>query len=209
MKKQMKIGPAVTGIFLTALIIFSSLLPVPVFAGGNVPAKIDIEVTYKVDGNAGTAGGDRFTLTADDPSAPMPEGTVSGRKTITVSDEGSYSFGDIRFGRPDVFWYTVTRDVSDKKGVVKDDSVYRAKVAALNDGHGYVLVYKDGSDEKQELVYTDRVTDRGTPATGDNNPVKIYSGVAAAAALALVLFAAAGKKNKRKEVRHETEKNLY
>ena len=204
MNNQTKRKLSVTGVLLTAFMFVMALLPAPVLAEGNVPVTVDIKVTYKVEGNTGAAGGGRFTLTADDAVAPMPEGSAGGKRTITIPDEGSYSFGDIRFERPEVFWYTITREASDKKGVVKDTSIYRAKVIALNDGHGYVLVYKNGSDEKHELVYTDRVT----PATGDNNMIIIYSGVAAVAAAALVLFAAAVRRNRKEEVQSETEKNI-
>ena len=204
MNNKKKRKPLVTGVLLTAFMLITTLLPVPVFAEGNIPVTVDIKVTYEVEGNAGAAGGDRFTLTADDYSAPMPEGTSGGKRTITIRDEGSYSFGDIRFERPEVFWYTIAREASDKKGVIKDTSVYRAKVIALNDGHGYVLVYKNGSSEKQELVYMDRVT----PATGDNNRIIFYSGVTTAAAVLFVLFAAAVRKSRKKEVQSETEKNI-
>lgn len=203
MNNHMYRKAAAAGILLAALIIIPLLLPIQAFAGSNVPVSVDIAITYIVDGNVKTAGGDKFTLTADDPGAPMPEGTVDGKKTITVRDEGSYGFGDMYFEKPGVFWYTISREVSEKKGVVKDSPVYRAKVIALNDGHGYVLVYKDGSDEKHEPVYKDRVA----PATGDDNAIMIYSVIAAAAAAALAVFAAAGRR-KRQEVQSETEKTI-
>lgn len=190
-----------TAVLLAVMIMAAAMMPVAVHAGSNIPVTVEITVTYIVDGNVETAGGDRFTLEADDPGAPMPEGTAEGKKTITVRDEGSYGFGDMHFGGPGVFWYTITREVTDKKGVVKDDSIYRAKVIALNDGHGYVLVYKKGSDEKHELVYMDRVA----PATGDNSIV-CYFCMAVAAAAALAAFAAAGRINKRRAARNETEK---
>ena len=195
MKKQKYRKAMAGGILLAILVTIACSLPVQVFAGENIPVVTDIKVTYIVDGNVRTAGGDRFTLTADDPLSPMPDGTVGGRKEITITDEGSYSFGDIRYERPDVYWYTVTRDVTEKKGVVKDRSVYKAKVIALNDGHGYVLVYKSGSSEKQELVYLDRVA----PNTGDDSSIMIYFVMTAAAAAALTLFVTALERGKRRE----------
>lgn len=181
-----RIITSVTGAVLAAMIIISAIMPLPAFAGENIPVTIDITVTYIVDGNVKTAGGDSFILEPDDPASPMPEGTEGGKKRITITDEGSFSFGEIRYERPDVYWYTVTRDLTDRKGVIKDNPVYRAKVIALNDGHGYVLVYRKGSDEKEELVYKDRVA----PATGDGNPLIIYLGILAAAAATLAVFAA-------------------
>ena len=160
--------------------------PATAFARGNIPVSIDIPVTYIVSGNDKTAGGDTFTLTPDDPAAPMPPESEGGKKSIKISGEGTYSFGEIYYDRPEIWWYTITRDVTEKKGVTKDDSVYRAKVIALNDGHGYVLVYREGSDEKQELVYKDRVA----PDTGDSAEFVAYAVVLAAAACALAVLAA-------------------
>ena len=194
MKNQKMRNAAVTGVLLAALMFISIMLPEPAYAGANVPVTVDINITYIVDGNAETAGGDRFTLTADDIRAPMPEGSAGGKKTIEVTDEGSFSFGGMRFEKPEVFWYTVSREVTGKKGVVKDVSEYRVKVIALNDGRGYVLAYKKGSSEKQELIYCDRVT----PATGDDNRIIIWFCIAAAAGL--MAFAAAGRRNKNEEV---------
>ena len=77
-----------------ALLIASAAIPARVFARENIPVTIDVNITYIVDGNVSTAGGDKFTLTADDPRAPMPEGSEGGKKTIAISDEGSYTIHD-------------------------------------------------------------------------------------------------------------------
>ncbi len=181
-----------------ALMTLAAVLPLRTFASENIPVVTDISVTYIVNGNVKKAGGDVFTLTADDPQSPMPEGSIDGKKEITIRDEGSYSFGDILYERPDVHWYTITRNIEKKKGAVKDDSVFRVKVIAQNDGNGYVLVYRDGSDEKDELVYKDRVA----PDTGEDNSLMIYSIMGAAAAAALAVYAAFARKSKRKSVKH-------
>lgn len=204
MNNQMHGKAIMAGIMLAMLLLFSAVPPATVFAGSNVPVKLDITVTYIVEGNEETAGGDSFMLTADEPDTPMPEGTIDGKKEITIRDEGCYSFGDIVYERPDVYWYTITRDVTEKKGVVKDDSIYRAKVITLNDGHGYVLVYREGSEEKHELVYKDRVA----PATGDHNSLIFYSGIAFAAAAAFTFLTAARRRDKKGDMQYEQEKNV-
>ena len=184
------------GTILALLLLFSAVSPMASFARENVPVTIEIPITYIVEGNDGTAGGDDFTLVPDDPLAPMPGDSIDGKKTINIRTEGCYSFGNIYYDRPEIWWYTISRELTDKKGVAKDDSVYRAKVVALNDGHGYVLVYLEGSDEKHELVYTDRVA----PDTGDHDiSLFIYSGMALAAAAALGWFIALKLKNRKKE----------
>lgn len=195
MKDQKFKTTAAAALLLAALIFFTSGAPAGVFAGTNIPVTVDITVTYTVEGNAETAGGDRVTLTADDPSSPMPGGAEDGKKTITLRDEGTYSFGDIHYDEPGVHWYTVTRELTKKKGVTKDGSVYRVKVAALNDGHGYVLVYKEGSDEKNELTYVDRTA----PETGDTARAAVCCIMMLSAAAALAAAAAIRIRNKRRE----------
>ena len=185
MKREIIISRLLRVLLVPGLMLILAA-PATAFARENIPVSIDIPVTYIVSGNDKTAGGDTFTLTPDDPAAPMPPESEGGRKSIKISGEGTYSFGEIYYDRPEIWWYTITRDVTEKKGVTKDDSVYRAKVIALNDGHGYVLVYREGSDEKQELVYKDRVA----PDTGDSAEFVAYAVVLAAAACALAVLAA-------------------
>ena len=185
MKREIIISRLLRVLLVPGLMLILAA-PATAFARENIPVSIDIPVTYIVSGNDRAAGGDTFTLTPDDPAAPMPPESEGGRKSIKISGEGIYSFGEIYYDRPEIWWYTITRDVTEKKGVTKDDSVYRAKVIALNDGHGYVLVYREGSDEKQELVYKDRVA----PDTGDSAEFVAYAVVLAAAACALAVLAA-------------------
>lgn len=182
-------------VLIAVMMLLAALAAPAAFAAENIPVTIEIPITYIVNGNDETAGGDEFTLTADDPDAPMPEGSAGGKKTINIKKEGSYSFGNIYYDRPEVWWYTVSRSLTEKKGVMKDDSVYRVKVIALNDGHGYVLAYLEGSNEKHELVYTDRVA----PETGDYSMLMIYAGLAAVAAAALTLLVSVRAINRRRE----------
>lgn len=201
MKDRINNKRAPAAALLSALVFLTSFLPMTVFAGTNVPVTVDISVTYIVKGNEKTAGGDRFILTADDPASPMPAGAEEGKKIITISREGSHSFGDITYGKPGVHWYTITRELTEKKGVTKDRSTYKAKVIALNDGHGYVLVYKSGSDKKQELVYTDRVA----PETGDGAAIMVWTCMALAAAAAFTALAIMRISSRKEAGKHEIQ----
>ena len=174
------------GALLAVLAACVMLLPAKVLAAGNIPAKVDIGFTYTVKGDAQRAGNDSFTLTAEDPLSPMPPESADGKKTIKVDGEGSYSFGAITYLKPGIHWYTISRELTESKGVKKDDTVYRVKVTALNDGHGYVSVYRDGSDEKTEPEYTDTTT----PETGDGEELMLMLGLTGASAAALAAFAA-------------------
>ena len=193
MKRKTHIIKILAGLLMPLNILICAVFPLIAFASENVPVTIDIPLTYIVRGNDKEAGGDCVTLTPDDPAAPMPADSSGGKKTIKISGEGSYSFGQIYYDRPEVWWYTITREVTQKKGVTKDDTVYKAKVIALNDGHGYVLVFREGSDEKQELIYEDRVA----PDTGDTSDIASYAVIMAAAACALIIFAVIRIKTKK------------
>lgn len=199
MKKLIAKKRAAAVILAAALTLLASLQPMQIYAGTNVPVTIDISVTYIVEGNAKTAGGDKFMLSADDPASPMPAGTEAGIKTITIDDEGSFSFGDMYYDKPGVHWYTIRRGITEKKGVIKDDTVFRAKVIALNDGHGYVLVYREGSDDKEELVYTDKVA----PDTGDGAAFLIWAFMALVAAVSLAGITLIREKNRKGETENE------
>ena len=164
--REKRITKTVMGILMTALIFASAAVPLAVFASENVPVTVEIPITYIVHGNDKKAGGDTFVLAADDTEAPMPEGSENGRLAMDISREGTYSFGEITYERPNVWWYTVSRETTTKKDVKKDDTVFRVKVIALNDGRGYVLVYKDGSEKKHELVYEDHVSRLQVSPTG-------------------------------------------
>ena len=193
MKRKTYIRKMLAGLLIPVFALIYAAVPLRAYADGNIPVAIHITLTYIVSGNDKAAGGDIVTLTPDDPAAPMPADSTGGKKTVKIKGEGTYSFGEIYYDRPEVWWYTVTREVTEKKGVTKDDTVFRVKVIALNDGHGYVLAYREGSDEKEELVYKDRVA----PETGDVNDIAVYAAITAAAACALAMTVILKKKSKK------------
>ena len=192
MKRKTNIKHMPGRLFLLAVLFICTAIPPTAYASENIPVTIDIPLTYIISGNDRAAGGDTVTLIPDDPTAPMPEDSSGGRKTIRINREGTYSFGAICYDRPEIWWYKVTREAVPEKGVTKDESVYRVKVVALNDGHGYVQTYLEGCDEKQELVYKDRVA----PETGDSEGIIIYALITVAAGCALALQKKMRKKTK-------------
>ncbi|MBR4091433.1 MAG: hypothetical protein IKK28_11260, partial [Mogibacterium sp.] len=116
MKREIIISRLLRVLLVPGLMLILAA-PATAFARENIPVSIDIPVTYIVSGNDKTAGGDTFTLTPDDPAAPMPPDSEGGKKSIKISGEGTYSFGEIYYDRPEIWWYTITRDVTEKKGV--------------------------------------------------------------------------------------------
>ena len=71
MKREIIISRLLRVLLVPGLMLILAA-PATAFARENIPVSIDIPVTYIVSGNDKTAGGDTFTLTPDDPAAPMP-----------------------------------------------------------------------------------------------------------------------------------------
>lgn len=169
---------------IAAVMMLIAMLPSAVFASENVPVTIEIPVTYEVNGNVSRAGGGTFTLTSEDSASPMPKDAKDGNAVLTIENEGTYNFGEITYTTPGEYWYKVTRDAKTSKGATIDSSEFRVKVIALNDGHGSILAYRNGSDKKSELIYRDQVT----PKTGDTNNRIIYLAMAGGIAATIALF---------------------
>ena len=89
-------------VMLMLYMLIWAAFPVMAFARENVPVTIDIPLTYIVSGNDREAGGDIITLTPDDPAAPMPADSKEDKKTIKINREGTYSFGQIYYDRPEI-----------------------------------------------------------------------------------------------------------
>lgn len=163
------------------LVLFTALVtPVQVcLAGENVPVTVEIPVRFAIEGASAS-----ICLSADDPEAPMPAGSRSGRKELTVRGCGETTFGEISYERPDVYHYTVRQIAA--CGACRDESVYHVRVIAESSGEGTLVITKEGREGKCEIAFGAASSAlRGTsPATGD--PVD------PARACGMLLLAAAG-----------------
>ncbi|MDR0314488.1 MAG: Cna B-type domain-containing protein [Oscillospiraceae bacterium] len=65
----------------------------------------------------------QFVLAAQD-GAPMPEGSVSGNKTISITGEGELDFGDIAFIKPGTYVYVISELNTGESGWSYDNSIY-------------------------------------------------------------------------------------
>ncbi|MBR0373842.1 MAG: hypothetical protein IJH91_04885 [Mogibacterium sp.] len=146
-----------------------------------------------------------FVLVARDVGTPMPEGSVDGRKTVTVRGNGMADFGEIRYDYPDVYYYTVFREPADMTGLTEDNAVYDVMVAAFNDGTAKLVIYEKGTDSKAERilyedVYRDPAAERQAPDTGDETTLPKRYAIAFVSAGTLLIVLWRKKKGEQEEI---------
>lgn len=156
-------------ISVTVFVLLATLLSAyTIYADDNVSgnpecvtATADITVRYVLNEAPGkpTPEECNFTLKAAAKNTPMPDNKIGGKKSITLSNPGTASFGTIKYSVPDVYAYKVTRSISPKssKSIKKDTSEYDVLVLALSDGTSKIITKKVGEDGKSDLVFTDTI----------------------------------------------------
>ena len=78
------------------------------------------------------AGSFTFDLTPVD-NAPMPAGTVDGKKVVTVTNGNAVSFGSITFDKAGTYTYNITEEKGTASGVRYDTTVHTAVVTVAKD----------------------------------------------------------------------------
>ena len=102
----------------------------PVYNGMDVrnvyvpPVAADsVEVVKTIKGEKAPKVPFRFIMTAMN-NAPMPEGSVNGRKAITITGAGKAGFGKISYTKPGVYTYSIIEQNTGENGWAYDSSVY-------------------------------------------------------------------------------------
>ena len=154
-------------------------------AGGDASGHGDFTVTLRISGEHSIEadgpyiqGTNTFVLEGFG-GAPMPEGSIDGKKEITVPYGESFDFGLISYLRPGLYDYTVRRVPRTDNDIQQDDSVYKAEVAVFND-ESYVLTLtrEDTEGKADRIEYSDRVIrPNGIPKTGDSTGMPLYIGI--------------------------------
>ena len=78
------------------------------------------------------AGSFTFDLTPVD-NAPMPAGTVNGKKAVTVTNGNVVGFGSITFDKAGTYAYNITEEKGTASGVQYDTAVHKAVVTVAKD----------------------------------------------------------------------------
>ena len=143
------------------------------FASGKIPAvcRISSDVPESLDVDY------RYTLIADDPDNPMPEGSEDGEKTVHMTDSGNIDFGMIEFSHPDVFYYTLMETTEGPSGFRRDRTKYRAALMADSGGHVTAVITEDTGAKTDKAVFRNSYKadkpsyDKPAPKTGDKGPL--------------------------------------
>ena len=112
-------------------------------------------------------------MEAEDPSYPMPEGSVDGIFEMVISGNSFMSFPSMSYTEPGIYTYTIEQIAGLNPLCAYDPSVYHLKVSVTNaqDGSGLtamVALRSEDADEKlAEAMFTNRY---GTsPVPRDSN----------------------------------------
>ena len=116
-------------------------------------AMVDPPVIKIIDGNPRGASTFTFTLTAENRLNPMPSGSVSGVKRISVIGAGRAAFGTWSYTEPGVYRYTVAEVNAAVAGYLYDRTVYTItdRVSAAN---GQLVVTRQITSDSGEQVST-------------------------------------------------------
>ena len=170
MKSMQKFVAALLGTALCAV-----LLATAAFAQGGVAVTLPVSIR--------TAGADpepnaayTLCLQAVD-NAPMPDGTQNGQYSVTVQGAGDYTFPQITYTAPGIYYYQISHAAGADTRCTYDATVYNVTVAITNkqDGTGLesaVTAHTGPSADKRDAmlftnVYAPRPT---TPPTATPTP---------------------------------------
>lgn len=185
---------------LLALMCLTTML-MPAFAAGTTG--VSLPVTVNLSGPLPSkAENFKITLTALDAANPMPEGTVDGKYTLTVSGKDKTNTGTfpaITFDRVGIYDYTITQLEGTNKKCTYDTRVYYARIYITNNKdmtalESTVVIYDENpnTDDKQAdkadaLVFANKYAQTtDSPKTGDESQPLLYAGLIAASLAVLV-----------------------
>jgi pilin isopeptide linkage protein len=180
----------------------------------------DYSVVKTVTGNPSNNSTFTFRLADQDPTQPMPAGSVSGVKTITTTGSGTASFGKWSYTQPGTYYYTVSEVIPSppETGYTYDTAVYTI-TDTVTDAGGQLTLSRVVTNASYSTVtsftFINRYTHPGGPTppvgpgTGDGmNSFKyatIFSISGALAVGAAIYLILAGK---RKKTYQRDEKRL-
>lgn len=85
---------------------------------------VDPPVKKTVSGNPPRTSTFTFLLTAKNKANPMPEGSVNGVKTMTITGSGEKDFGTWKYTREGTYYYTISEANTGQSRYTYDTTVY-------------------------------------------------------------------------------------
>jgi len=156
---------------------------------------VDPPVNKTVSGNPSEDGTFTFKLTAQNPSQPMPEGSVNGVKIMTIVGSGTEDFGTWSYTEAGTYYYTVSEVNNGESGYTYDETVYTI-TDSVGDENGQLVLTRTVTNNANKQVsalnfinkYSDTSVVGGTtgPKTGDDAMTGLYQALLAISGLALM-----------------------
>jgi len=113
--------------------------------------RVDPPVKKTAAGNPSSPMTFSFTLTAGDPSFPMPEGSINGVKTITIVGSGEKDFGSWEYTREGTYCYDIAEVIISDTSYTYDESVYMI-TDLVKDIDGQLFVTRSVTNERNKQV---------------------------------------------------------
>jgi pilin isopeptide linkage protein len=165
---------------------------------------IDPPVEKQITGaTPSTASVFTFYMKADNAANPMPEGTVNGIKTVTISGSGTAEFGNITYTQAGTYTYTVYERNAGASGYSYDTNVYKMSVV-VTETNGKLSATRTITDAdgitQSGLVFKNRYTVSDGPKTGDDSLNAVWWAIFTIGAIGVFAAAIIGtkKSNRRK-----------
>ena len=165
------------------------------------PVLSDPPVQKIVQGNPPKDETFTFQMKAVTEGAPMPEGSVDGVKTVTITGSGSYEFGEMVFTEAGTYVYEISEVDDGVKNYTYDTTVYTltVEVTEVADGNQVKLEKTEtvtGGDSATAVFTNVYKGPAPVPKTGDSTPA---FGMVALAAIALTGIGAFGSLRRRED----------
>lgn len=191
---------------LVMTVICSMTMILPAYAaelpGVSVPVTISLSGTLPYPAEDYTV-----VLKADDSAYPMPEGSVDGVYSLTITGEDTENFPTITYDRVGIYTYTVYQVAGTNQKCTYDDTVYSLTVTISNkeDYSGLeatAVLYPDSDGDKlpaAEFANKYKVDPPSdTPKTGDESSPLLYA-VLIAVSMGVIVALFLTRKSKKSE----------
>lgn len=130
----------------------------------NPAIMVDPPVKKTVSGNPPSASSFTFSLTTQDKTNPMPEGSADGVKYITIYGSGEAEFGSWIYHREGTYYYTISEVILSDTRYTYDRSVYTIS-DVVKDIDGQLVVTRtvtnDANKRVESCIFINKYTGGG------------------------------------------------
>lgn len=144
-------------IVLTLIFMFMSLTILAPAAMAAENPGVEISATVALSGTLpATPESFPIKLSADEVSNPMPEGSLNGVSTMTITGAGTVTFPKITFARVGIYNYTIWQQSGLDPDWIYDTTIYHLTVFVTNAAGGglevVTVLHRDGETEKSPAI---------------------------------------------------------